>query len=233
MDRQGIMSSIFVWKASIPNPSKKIIRYYSGSNWAVEDNDYSSRSFKYQHQIVIPGSDGDSVITFLANIMPQDWVGSELLEVHHVHYHLIRSDEYATLEHIGNWMRVITNKKCLEAEFTKENVQAEWNVILQWMSQPPKQHVTSPPQMALRKEHTKKLPRTPVMDSNSTVPIPSISLSALHTIDPVQVRQSFQEFYAKYGGHSITHSADAKRRPNATGHRPLRSRPSIDVDYGV
>ena len=133
MNRQDIMPSIFVWKASVPNVSKKNIRYYSGSNWVVEDNDYSSRSYKYLQQIVIPGLNSDSVITFLAKTMPQDWVGSELLEVHHIPYHFIRSDAYATLEHIGNWMRVTLHKEWSESDFTEEHLQKEWSKVQQWM----------------------------------------------------------------------------------------------------
>ncbi len=57
------MPSIFIWKADVPNTSKKTIRYYSGSNWVLEENDYSSKSYMYLEQIVIPESD-NSVITF-------------------------------------------------------------------------------------------------------------------------------------------------------------------------
>jgi hypothetical protein len=201
------MPSIFVWKASIPNPSKKNIRCYSGSNWVVEDNDYSSRSYKYLQQNVIPGP--ESVITFLAKNMPQDWVGSELLEVHHVPYELIRSDAYGTLEHIGNWMRMTTCKEWSETEFTREYLQAEWNRIQQWLKTPtntsPQVHPPVRPtgisnaqrSKPLRKEYSTNPHHTRL--SGPPISIPSISVGASHTIDPHQVRQNFQEFYAKFG----------------------------------
>ena len=194
-NRQGIMPSIFVWKASTPNPSKKSIRCYSGSNWVVEDNDYASRSYQYTQQIVIPGSGSDSVITFLVKMMPQDLVGSELLEVHHVPYELLRSDAYGTLEHIGNWMRMTPRKEWSETDFTREHLEAEWKKIQQWMNIPSPH--THPPVTPPRKEYSTKPP--PCRQSASTISVPSISVGASHTIDPQQVRQHFQEFYAKFG----------------------------------
>jgi hypothetical protein len=125
------MSSIFIWKASEPNTSKKTIRYYSGSNWALEDNEFASKSYMFLEQIVIPGFN-DSVITYRAKVMPQDWVGSELLEVSHVPYEHIKSDNYGTLEKIGDWMRFISKQ---EIEFDEDTLQTELETIKDWMSE--------------------------------------------------------------------------------------------------
>ena len=217
------MPSIFVWKASTPNPSKKSIRCYSGSNWVVEDNDYSSRSYKYTQQIVIPGSGSNSVITFLAKTMPQDWVGSELLEVHHVPYELLRSDAYGTLEHIGYWMRMTPRKEWSETEFTREHLQAEWNEIQQWLntsinvSSHVSSHVHSSSVKPLRKEYSTRPP--PCRQSASTISVPSISVGTSHTIDPQQVHQNFQEFYAKFGPPvQAAHARPSRGRPRPPHH---------------
>lgn len=106
------MPSIFIWKSDVPNNSKKTLRIYSGSNWILEDNEYSSKSYIYNEQIVIPGFN-DSVITFNIKNMPQDWVGSDLLEVTQVPYEFIKSDNYGILERIGDWMRFTTKNEII------------------------------------------------------------------------------------------------------------------------
>jgi hypothetical protein len=64
--------------------------------------------------------------------MPQDWVGSELLEVSHVPYEHIKSDNYGTLEKIGDWMR-FTSKQ--EIDFDEDTLQNELETIKDWMSE--------------------------------------------------------------------------------------------------
>jgi hypothetical protein len=125
------MPSIFIWKAEEPNTSKKQVRYYSGSNWTLEDNDFSSKSYMFLDQIVIPGFT-DSVITYRAKQMPQDWVGTELLEVSCIPFEQIKSDNYGTLDKIGNWMRFISKN---EIEFESESLQKELTNIKKWMTE--------------------------------------------------------------------------------------------------
>jgi hypothetical protein len=124
------MPSIFIWKSDTPNISKKTIRVYSGANWVLEDNESSSKSYIYLEQIVISESD-NSVITFNSKDMPQDWVGSELLEVSNVPYKIIKVDKYGMLEHIGNWMRFTSNN---QIEFTEKSLKNEFNQIKKWIS---------------------------------------------------------------------------------------------------
>ena len=176
------MPSIFVWKATTPLScaSKKMIRYYVGSDWVLEDTDSSSHSYKYLQQIVIPVSDNDSVITFLVKSMPRDWIGSNLLEVMHVPYQLIRSDAYGTLEQIGEWLR-FTMKQ--EVEFTRARLTDEFARVQQWMHSP-----VSVSTMPPRREQHRPLHLAPV--------IPSIPL--VSSMCPQKVKQDFQEFYQKY-----------------------------------
>ena len=124
------MPSIFIWKATEPTTSKKQIRYYSGSNWFLEDNDYSSKSYMFLDQIVLTEFD-NSVITYRAKRMPNDWVGSELLEVTQVPYEHIKSDGYGTLERIGNWMRFIGRG---ESEYDEKSLTCEYTMIKSWMN---------------------------------------------------------------------------------------------------
>lgn len=123
------MPSIFIWKSDKPNISNKTIKIYSGSNWVLEENDYSSKSYNYLEQIVISESD-NSVITFHSKDMPQDWVGSELLEVTNLSYELIKSDNFGKLEHIGTWMRFTSNN---EIEFNINNLKKEYQSIQNWI----------------------------------------------------------------------------------------------------
>jgi hypothetical protein len=80
------MPSIFVWKAITPISSSSI-RYYSGSNWFLEEHVTHSISYLYcQQQTLSQG------MVFDAQCMPQNWVGSEIMEIMEVPYQLIRED---------------------------------------------------------------------------------------------------------------------------------------------
>jgi len=93
------MPSIFVWKASNPISSSSI-RYYSGSNWFLEEHPSHSTSYLYcQQQTLSQG------IAFDAICMPQNWVGSEIMEIMEVPYQQIRDDADGILEQLGGWMR--------------------------------------------------------------------------------------------------------------------------------
>ena len=123
------MPSIFIWKSNAPNTSKKNVRCYIGSNWVLEDNEYSSKSYMYLEQIVIPEFN-DSVITFQTKNMPHDWVGSDLLEVTSVPYECVKSDNYGTLEKLGEWMR-FTLKGDITFDF--ETLTSEFNKVKKWI----------------------------------------------------------------------------------------------------
>jgi len=127
------MPSIFIWKSITTNTSKKMIKMYSGSNWLLEENDYcsNSKSYMYIDQIVISESN-DLLITFHTKNMPQDWVGSDLLEVSDVPYQLIKSDATGTLEMIGEWMRFTKND---EIDYNVESLKAEYIRIKKWINQ--------------------------------------------------------------------------------------------------
>jgi hypothetical protein len=168
------MPSIFIWKADAPNTSKKTIRFYSGSNWVLEDNDYTSKSYMYLEQIVITESD-NSVITFRSKDMPQDWVGTELLEVSNVPYEFVKSDNYGTLEKIGDWMRFTTKSETIfNADFLKD----EFINIQKWINQKNKKY----------NDNIKKYEQDFVPKNNKT----DISL------DQQKVHLNFQEFLIKY-----------------------------------
>jgi hypothetical protein len=176
------MPSIFIWKSSEPNTSKKTIRYYAGSNWALEDNDFSPKSYMFLEQIVIPGFN-NSVITYRTQIMPQDWVGSELLEVSQVPYEFVKSDNYGTLEKIGSWMR-FTSK--YEINFTSDILQKELITIKNWINN----KKSLQPQKKQHIEH---------IHHQNTSPFPP-------PLPPHQnVQINFQEFLIKYSFDSLPH----------------------------
>lgn len=143
------MPSIFIWKSTTPNTSHKQIKYYTGSNWFLEDNESSSKSYMYLEQMVITGFD-DSVITFNVKLMPQDWVGSELLEVTNIPYQHIKSDTYGTLEKVGVWMRFTSNN---DVQFNSEDLQSELSKIQKWMNNTQKYNTTT-------EEYTKQYSNT-------------------------------------------------------------------------
>ena len=171
------MPSIFIWKDVVANTSKKQIKYYSGSNWMLEDDDYSSKSYMFLDQIVIPGFN-DSVITFRATLMPQDWVGSELLEVTCVPYEKIKSDNYGTLEKVGDWMR-FTSKN--EVEFDSESLQNELVRIKKWMVEKQASSFVQPRNKHYQKsnDYHQQKENLPVLSENN-------------------IQANFQEFLNKY-----------------------------------
>jgi hypothetical protein len=83
----------------------------------------------YLEQIVIPEFN-DSVITFQTKNMPQDWVGSDLLEVTSVPYEFVKSDNYGTLEKLGEWMRFTLKS---EITFDFESLTNEFNKVKIWI----------------------------------------------------------------------------------------------------
>ena len=116
------MPSIFVWKATVSNLSSKTIPYYSGSNWFLEEHDHLSSSYMYINQYST-----HEFMAYHATKMPQNWVGSELLETIHVPYQCMKEDEYGSLDHIGNWFRFISKHDCgLEVK--------EFEKIKAWMN---------------------------------------------------------------------------------------------------
>ena len=118
------MPSIFVWKSTTPNTSTKHLTYYAGSSWFLEDNGQIASSYMYTNQLQLMESHQKCVV-YNATKMPQNWVGSELLEVSNVPYYCVKDDNYGTLECVGQWMRFISKmphvfeKEALEKEFEK------------------------------------------------------------------------------------------------------------------
>jgi hypothetical protein len=111
------MSSIFIWKSAEKNNSKTLVRFYSGGNWFLQENETVSRSFLFDDQEVITGSTlSDTVILFTAKEMRKDWVGTELLEVTQLPYKLIKSDDFGTLEMVGDWLQFISNSNAVTVE---------------------------------------------------------------------------------------------------------------------
>jgi hypothetical protein len=220
------MPSIFIWKAELPNHSKKYIRYYSGSNWFLEDNDYSSNSYMYLQQTVIPGCDNDSVITFHVKKMPQDWIGADLLEVNQIPYQLIKSDNYATLEHVGIWMRCTLHH---ETDNTMENLKQQYDVIMQWKDRKGvdsvaksnimssvHQHAstyhrtTRPTTSSYQKQYHKQYESSPRYNqsihhiaSHASNASNASNASTNSLIDSHAVHQQFQEFLNKFNVHTV------------------------------
>jgi hypothetical protein len=170
------MPSIFIWKAAAPSTSKKTIRFYSGSNWVLEDSDYSSKSYIYLEQIVISESD-NSVITFHTKDMPQDWVGTELLEVTNVPYEMVKSDGYGTLEKLGTWMRFTSKNKI---NFEIDSLKGEFANIKKWINQKNKTFEN--------KRYENKYSENKKSENKQN----------LNSFDPHKIQIDFQQFLIKY-----------------------------------
>jgi len=111
------------------NPiSSSSIRYYSGSNWFLEE--HSSHSFSYlycQQQTLSQG------MVFDVQCMPQNWVGSEIMEIMEVPYQQIREDENGVLEQLGGWMRYRMKR---EIPFELNTLEREFQMILSLLDKP-------------------------------------------------------------------------------------------------
>ena len=111
------------------NPiSSSCIRYYSGSNWFLEE--HSSHSFSYlycQQQILSQG------MAFDVQCMPQNWVGSEIMEIMEVPYQLIREDADGVVEQLGGWMRY--RSKC-DIPFELDTLEREFQRIMNPLDKP-------------------------------------------------------------------------------------------------
>lgn len=173
------MPSIFIWKATTSNTSNKMIRIYSGSNWMLEENETTSKSYIYLDQIVISKSN-DLLITFHTRNMPLDWVGSNLLEVSDVPYKMIKSDMTGTLEIIGEWMRFTTS---VEIEFNLESLNTEYDNIQKWIN------------------HTNTNTNTNTIKTTNITTDKNIKHKNKKyetRISPQKVQHNFQEFLIKY-----------------------------------
>ena len=110
------MPSIFIWKSDRPGPKNSIL-IYSGSNWVLEDGPL--QSYKYVEQFAFKDVLMDvltDVFVFTIKKMPQNWVGTDFMEVNQVPYEMIANDNYGTLEQLGKWFR-FTSNECKESEF--------------------------------------------------------------------------------------------------------------------
>lgn len=127
------MSSIFIWKSEKPNMSDKKITYYNGSDWFLEEHSSYSKSYKYINQYSFLTLT-NMVLCFEVKEMPSDWVGNHLLEKwSELSYSLLKDDEYATLEHIGNWLRCKIKSSC---EFDEKQLEEEWIKLQKWLDKP-------------------------------------------------------------------------------------------------
>ena len=125
------MTSNFIWKASSPNSSSKKIRWFAGSNWALEDHGNTSKSYIYSEQTTLDLNDLPQCIVLTVKYMPDNWVGSELLEQAEIPYLKVKEDTYGLLEQIGDWMRF--TPKCAS---NKNRMEEEFKRIQRWMQNP-------------------------------------------------------------------------------------------------
>ena len=114
------MPSIFVWKTDRSLPTTTI-RYYSGSNWFMEEHGAQSYSYLLCNQHSF--QDGTVVDV---KPMPRDWMGSYLLEVTTIPYQRIHEDTQGVLEQLGEWMRYRTK---MDIPFEPVILEREWERI--------------------------------------------------------------------------------------------------------
>jgi len=119
------MPSIFVWKAkqTISSTNLATIQYYSGTDWFLEEHSTCSKSAVYLHQQALSNEGW----MFDIKWMPNNWVGSHLLEYKSVPYSLIKRDNYAYLEQLGDWMRAT-----IMHDIPHESRESEWAIIQKW-----------------------------------------------------------------------------------------------------
>lgn len=126
------MTSIFIWKSNKSHISDNKITYYNGSDWFLEEYPSYSKSYKYINQYSF-STITNKVLCFEAKEMPSDWVGNHLLEKwSDLPYSLLKDDEYATLDHIGNWLRC---KIKSSIEFEEKQLEEEWIKLQKWLEE--------------------------------------------------------------------------------------------------
>jgi len=168
------MPSIFVWKATNPISSSSI-RYYSGSNWFLEEHPSHSLSYLYcQQQTLSQG------MVFDAQCMPQNWVGSEIMEIMEVPYQRIREDADGVLEQLGGWMRY--RSKC-DIPFELDTLEREFQKIMNPLDKPSVRPLDKP--SAVRPS------TTPSVRPSLTLSLtPSVKPFDKHVEEPCMIRIS-------------------------------------------
>lgn len=126
------MPSIFIWKSDKECISSDNITYYMGSNWVLESTNSNQKSYRIIEQSNIEKNNlNQHVLAMDITIMPNNWVGSELLEVIQIPYKIIKMDDYGILEHIGEWNRFTSNN---DINFKNNNLEFEFKKILNWIN---------------------------------------------------------------------------------------------------
>ena len=124
------MPSIFIWKSEDPLPSSsKIIRYYAGEDWFLEEvpkEQERTKSFQYTNCI-----DCNDFTVYHVKKKGVDWVGAYLLESIEVPYLIRKEDSYGLCDQIGLWMRFITNDTI---PFKKEDLISQFQQIQNWLA---------------------------------------------------------------------------------------------------
>jgi hypothetical protein len=176
------MPSIFVWKAITPISSSSI-RYYSGSNWFLEEHASHSLSYLYcQHQTLSQG------MVFDAQCMPQNWVGSEIMEIMEVPYQLIREDADGVLEQLGGWMRY--RSKC-DIPFELDTLEREFQRIMNPLDKPSARPLDKLSVKPLDKPSAVKPSTTPSVRPSTTPSLtPSVKHFDKHVEEPCMIRIS-------------------------------------------
>lgn len=124
------MPSIFIWKSDTPlQSSSKMIRYYSGEDWFLEEVSHEkerTRSFQY-----IDCVDCGDFTVYHVKKKAVDWVGAYLLESIEIPYGLKKEDEYGSCDQMGIWMRWITPDT---VSLKKEDLLLQFQEIQRWLS---------------------------------------------------------------------------------------------------
>ena len=161
------------------NPiSSSSIRYYSGSNWFLEEHPSHSLSYLYcQQQTLSQG------MAFDAQCMPQNWVGSEIMEIMEVPYQRIREDADGVLEQLGGWMRY--RSKC-DIPFELDTLEREFQRIMNPLVKP---SVKPSPIPSVKPSPIPSVKPSPI-PSVKPSPIPSVKPSPIPLEEPCMIRIS-------------------------------------------
>ena len=117
------MPSIFIWKAKECISKSTTIQYYSGADWFLEEHSSYSKSAVFLNQQALSNNGW----MFDVKWMPNNWVGSNLLENKSLPYALIKKDNYACMEQLGDWIRVT-----IIQDIPYEYRETEWIKIQHW-----------------------------------------------------------------------------------------------------
>lgn len=130
----------FVWLDDTPTQShlSTNIKIIEGPDWKCEQLIHPTMpdlpSISYNIQKSFAFKDG---IVQVVNMMPRDWVGTDIFETYITSYTVIKQDRFLLWDRVNNWNRIVITLPINYENYTKIQVKQILNIINEWKSLSP------------------------------------------------------------------------------------------------